>query len=140
MDSRLLIPLIIVCSLFTAACGTASGSTAKEHNPTYTPEPWNEIARGGTARLLLIDVFQGTRDRSSPCYVRYRTRVVAETAHVVKIELLRPPPPREFGCAAIAVRGPFFVRVVLKSRYHRQSLIDAVTGRRYTLTSLSHFS
>jgi len=31
-------------------------------------------------------------------------------------------------CAAVAVRGPFFVPVHLKQPYRRQRLLDSVTG------------
>jgi len=130
--------LIVICGLFVTACA-ASGSTAGKHFSMPSAEPWNEIARGGNTRTLLIDVFQGTRDRSSSCYIRYTTRVVTETAQVIRIELLRPPPPHGFACTAQAVRGPFSVTVRLKRPYRRQQLVDAYSGRRYPLISVSDF-
>jgi len=139
LPSRLPTQLIVVCGLLVTACGAASGSTAVKPSSMSAAEPWNEIARGGNSRTLLIDVFQGTRDRSSSCYIRYTTRVVTETAQVIKIELLRPPPPHGFARTAQAVRGPFSVTVRLKRPYRRQQLIDAYSGRRYPLISVSDF-
>ena len=139
LPSRLPTQLIVVCGLLVTACGAASGSTAVKPSSMSAAEPWNEIARGGNSRTLLIDVFQGTRDRSSSCYIRYTTRVVTETAQVIRIELLRPPPPHGFACTAQAVRGPFSVTVRLKRPYRRQQLIDAYSGRRYPLISVSDF-
>jgi len=65
-------------------------------------------------RTLLIDTVQGTTDRSSSCFIHYTTRVVRQTSRRISIEMLAPETKgRSFSCAAVAVRGPFFVPVHL---------------------------
>ena len=97
--------------------------------------PWDEITRAKRPRKLLINTVQGTADRSSPCFIRYTTRVVTETSHRISIQLLAPDTEgRPFSCTAQAVRGPFLVPVHLQKRYRGQTLIDPVTGRSHALT------
>lgn len=137
------LPWLIGCTiLLVGGCGSASGSSDRGgQQPRLIREPVGQIARGSNSTILLIDVAQDTRDRSSRCFVHYTTRVVTETTHLIKIELLRPNPEAQpFRCTANAVRGPFLVPVHLKRPYRGQKLVDATTGRRHTLTPRSQLS
>jgi len=112
------------------ACGSASGSIQRgEHHPKLVRTPWEQITRGSNPRTLLIDTVQGTTDRSSSCFIHYTTPVVRQTSRRISIEMLAPETKaRGFQCAAVAVRGPFFVPVHLKQPYRGQRLLDPVTG------------
>lgn len=141
--TRRLLPWLIGCSiLLVGACGSAGGANDRgKPQRKLVREPWDQIARGRSSTILLIDVAQDTRDRSSRCFVHYTTRVVTETTHLIKVELLRPNPAAQpFRCTANAVRGPFLVPVHLKKPYRGQKLVDATTERRHTLTPRSQLS
>ncbi len=133
---RRLLTLLLGCSfLLVTACGSASGSThPPRHHPKLIREPWDGITRGRNSTTLLIRASQDTTDRSSRCFIRYTTRVIRQTSHVIRIELLEPDPEAQpFSCPAKFV-GPFFVPVHLKAPYRGQRLVDPVTGRPHRLT------
>lgn len=122
--------------LVAAAYEGASGSARLiQQHPRLVREPWEQITRGRNSRTLLIDTAQDTADRSSRCFIRYTTRVVNETSHVIRIEVQEPNPEAQpFRCTANFVSGPFLVPVHLKALYRGQRLIDPVTGRPHRLT------
>jgi len=124
------------CVLLLAACGSAGGvDPPNSHASRLVRAPWDEIARAQHPSTLLINTVQGTANRSSPCFIPYTTRVVAETSHRVSIELLAPSTEGQRArCPAVAVRGPFLVPVHLQKRYRGQTLIDPVTGHSHALT------
>jgi len=129
--------LLLGCSfLLVTACGSASGSAhPTRHHPKLVREPWDGITRGRNSRTLLIDTAQDTADRSSRCFIRYTTRVVNETSHVIRIEVQEPNPEAQpLRCTANFVSGPFLVPVHLKALYRGQRLVDPVTGRPHRLT------
>jgi len=129
----------ISCGLFLLAGACANASSHRSNSPSeLVREPWDQIIRGSDATTLLIDVFRSTNDRSSPCFVRYTTRIVAEAPDLIRIELLKPNPEgRPFGCPAKGVRGPFLVSVHLKNPYGGQRLVDATTGSAHAITHRS---
>jgi len=127
----LLLAVLLACSaLVVTACGSASGSIQRgAYHPKLVRQAWDQITRGSNPRTLLIDTVQGTTDRSGSCFIHYTTRVVRQTSRRISIEMLAPETKaRGFQCAAVAVRGPFFVPVHLKQPYRRQRLLDSVTG------------
>lgn len=138
--THLRLAMLLGCSfLLVAACDSATGSTRPvKHHPRLVREPWDQIIRGRNSRTLLIDTGQDTADRSSRCFIQYTTRVVSETAHVIRIELQEPDPEAQpFHCFANRVSGPFFVSVDLKAPYRGQRLVDPVTGRAHRLARRS---
>lgn len=136
---RLIVQLVLTAAFLAAAGATAVGATAAAPKVRWVHAPWKEIARGRTGRLLVIDVVESTRDKHSPCFNHYKTRVVKQSARAIEILLLKRVPhrPKHFACPALAIRGPFLVPVNLKAPYRGQALIDASTGLRHKLVPRS---
>lgn len=76
---------------------------------------------------LLVNVDEGTRDRSDSCWRSYRATAGSRKPYPV-ISLIPTSRPSHVVCAEPGV-GPFYVLVHLPKPYDGPDVIDAATGR-----------
>jgi hypothetical protein len=137
---------LVGCGLAIAACTSSppsTGATEPSRSVAWSKQPWALVTIHPTddLKIMLIDLAQGTRDTTSPCWVESRT-----TTHLVvgrfDITLWTGQKSAEGSnaCPALAIAGPFYATVHLPVPYSGQPLIDPISGRTHKPGDLVHLA
>lgn len=92
------------------------------------PAAFDRVAISADRRTLYVEQSEGTTLRRSGCWDSYVGRAVTDPQGRMQVRMVELERDHPYGCALLAVAGPWYAEVPLQAPFTRSHVLDSYTG------------